>query len=95
LALLGNNNRHCSLVSAFYIEYRGFTRGVEGVYWGISGGYSDGLDLSAGSSAIAKNLHGQFMKAVFRGEDGLVPEIGAVNMGNASGTRPQGLGQAA
>jgi hypothetical protein len=28
------------------------------------------------------------MKAVFRGEDGLVPEIGAVSMGNASGTRP-------
>jgi hypothetical protein len=28
------------------------------------------------------------MKAVFRGDDGLVPEIGAVNMFNASEPRP-------
>jgi hypothetical protein len=32
-----------------------------GDYWMISGGYSDGLGLSAGSSAFTKYLQGQFM----------------------------------
>jgi len=40
------------------MQYMGFTWGVEGVYWGISGGYADGLDLSAGSSAFTKDLAG-------------------------------------
>ena len=34
--------------------YRGFTRGIEGDYWGLSWGYAGGLGLNAGSSAITK-----------------------------------------
>ena len=48
------------------------------------------LPADTGELALASVAarQGQFMKAVFRGGDGLVPEIGPVNMGNTSGTRP-------
>jgi hypothetical protein len=45
------------LVITFYLiegDYRGITMGIDGDYWGINGGYADGLGLSAGGPACTE-----------------------------------------
>jgi hypothetical protein len=36
----------------------GYRGGIDGAYWGMIGGYTEELGLSAGSSAFTKNLVG-------------------------------------